>query len=302
MSSVKIYQSGFVALVGRPNVGKSTLLNAMVGKKLAIVSPRPQTTRQKIRGIWTTERGQVIFIDTPGIHKPKHRLGQYMVGLANSTLQEVDVVLFVIDGSDPFRPGDAMVSERLQHVTTPVFLVVNKVDAIPKQNVLRVIDHYRQQRSFTEVVPVSARTGDQVESLKELLLDCMPEGPQYYPEDELTDQPEKFIIEEIIREKVLQLTRDEIPHSVMVEVENMDLRQDNHVLYLRAIIYAERESQKGIIIGKSGAMLKQVGQLARRELEGLLGSKVFLELWVKVKNDWRNESVWLKRFGFDEEL
>lgn len=301
MASLKIYRSGFAALVGRPNVGKSTLLNALVGKKLAIVSPRPQTTRQKIRGIWTTDKGQIIFIDTPGIHKPKHRLGHYMVGLAQSTLREVDVVLFVIDATDPFRPGDAMVLERLQQVMTPVFLVVNKVDTVPKPNVLRVIDHYQKQRSFTEVVPVSARTGIQVEKLKRLLLDQMPEGPQYYPEEELTDQPEKFIISEIIREKVLQLTREEVPHSVMVEVEDMNLRQDNHVLYLRAVIYTERESQKGIIIGKSGAMLKQVGQLARRELEGLLESKVFLELWVKVKNDWRNESTWLKRFGFDEE-
>ncbi|MDQ0190471.1 GTPase Era [Alicyclobacillus cycloheptanicus] len=294
------YRSGFAAIVGRPNVGKSTLLNALIGRKVAIMSNRPQTTRNRIHGVLTTDEAQLIFIDTPGLHKPHHKLGELMVTAAENALKEVDVVLVVCDATENRPDLDRPVIDRLRDVQTPVYLVINKVDAVPKPELLKFIDTYRTLYPFQEIVPVSARKGTQLEALKQLILEQMPEGPKYYPDDMVTDHPEQFIIAEVIREKVLHLTREEVPHSVMVEIEQLERRDPGGILYVGAVIYTERNSQKGILIGKRGAMLKQVGQLARQELEALLGSKIYMELWVKVKKDWRNEPGWLRRFGFEE--
>lgn len=294
------FRSGFAALIGRPNVGKSTLLNAMVGQKIAIMSSRSQTTRNQIRGVWTTPESQVVFIDTPGLHRPKHRLGEAMVASAVATLREVDLVLLVCDATEPNHPNDALVLEHLQGVKTPVLLVINKVDAVVKTQVLQMMATYKDRWPFAEIVPVSAKDGTQVKTLMDLISARLPHGPQYYPADMVTDHPEQFIIAEIIREKVLQLTHEEIPHSVMVDIEQLEHREHSGVIYVHAIIYAERDSQKGILIGKGGAMLKRVGQMARVELERLLGNQVYIELWVKVKKDWRNEPSLLRRWGFDE--
>ena len=294
------YKSGFIALIGRPNVGKSTLMNALVGQKVAIMSNRPQTTRNRIRGVLTTESSQIVFIDTPGIHKPHHRLGEYMVEAAEATLREVDAVLFVVDATEPDHPLDELVLERIRSVQTPVFLVINKVDAVPKPRVLQMIADYNGRRPFAEIIPVSAKTGIQLDELRRSIEVQLPEGPKFYPDEMVTDHPESFVIAENIREKVLSQTREEVPHSVMVEVEQMERRENTDVLYVHAIIYTERESQKAILIGKRGAMLKRVGQLARQELEALFGNKVYLELWVKVKKDWRNEPSMLRRLGFED--
>jgi GTP-binding protein Era len=298
--SEQAFRSGFAALIGRPNVGKSTLLNALIGQKVAIMSSRPQTTRNRIRGVLTTEAAQVIFIDTPGIHEPRHRLGKYMVEAAVSTLREVDVVLLVVDAERPATREDHLVFERLAGLRTPVLLVINKVDLVPKPQLLEVIDRLRTVHPFRHIIPVSAKDGTQLDTLKRLLVAELPEGPKYYPDDMVTDHPERFIIAEYIREKVLHLTREEVPHSVMVDIEQLERREDSNVLYVHAVIYTERESQKAILIGKRGAMLKQIGQLARQELEALFGTRVYLELWVKVKKDWRNQPGMLHRWGFDE--
>jgi GTPase len=294
------FKSGFAALIGRPNVGKSSLLNALVGQKVAIMSNRPQTTRNQIRGVLTNEASQIVFIDTPGIHKPHHRLGEYMVEAAEATLREVDVVLFVCDATEPWHRDDELVLERIRNVQTPVFLLINKVDAVEKTLVLQLMAAYKDKRAFAHIIPVSAKDGTQLDTLVQLLVERLPEGPKYYPDDMVTDHPEQFIIAESVREKVLRLTREEVPHSVMVEVEQLEHRDATNVLYVHAIIYTERNSQKGILIGKGGAMLKRVGQLARQELEALLGTKVYLELWVKVKKDWRNEPSMLRRWGFED--
>ncbi|CAM3728071.1 GTPase Era [Alicyclobacillus pomorum] len=296
----KPFKSGFAALIGRPNVGKSTLLNALVGQKVAIMSNRPQTTRNRIRGVLTTNDMQIVFIDTPGIHKPHHRLGEYMVEAAEATFREVDVILFVCDATEPGHPGDDHVLEKIHGVQTPVFLIINKVDAVPKPDLLKMIADYSQKGPFAEIIPVSAKEHIQLDVLTSALAKLLPEGPKFYPEDMVTDHPEQFIIAENIREKVLHLTREEVPHSVAVVVEQLERRENSNVLYVHAVIYTERESQKGILIGKRGAMLKKVGQLARKELEALFGNKVYLELWVKVKKDWRNEPALLRRFGLDE--
>ncbi|MCL6442952.1 MAG: GTPase Era [Alicyclobacillus sp.] len=294
------FRSGFAALIGRPNVGKSTLLNALVGQKIAIMSNRPQTTRNRIRGVLTTDSAQVIFIDTPGIHKPRHRLGEYMIEAAEMTLREVDVVLFVCDATAPGHPEDDLVFERLTNVQTPVFLVINKVDAVEKARILEMIAMYKDRFPFREIIPVSAKDGTQLPELEKLLIAELPEGPKFYPDDMVTDHPEQFVIAELVREKVLQLTREEVPHSVMVDIEQMERRENSNTLYVHAVIYTERDSQKGILIGKRGSLLKRVGQMARQEIEALFGTKVYLELWVKVKRDWRNEPSLLRRWGFDE--
>ncbi|AVX30448.1 GTP-binding protein Era [Carboxydocella thermautotrophica] len=295
------FRSGFVAIVGRPNVGKSTLMNSVVGEKVAIMSDKPQTTRNKIRCIYTTDSAQVIFVDTPGIHKPKHRLGEVLNQAALSTLKEVDAILFVVEATAQPGPGDEFIIEHLVKVNTPVLLVVNKIDQLPdKQAVLPIIEAYRDLLPFAEIVPVSALYRDNLDRLVEVLFNYLPEGPMYYPPDMVTDHPERFIVAEIIREKILHLTRDEVPHSVAVEVEEMKERSSN-LVYVRANIYVERESQKGIIVGHQGRMLKQVGQLARQDLENLLGSKLYLDLWVKVKKDWRNREQILRQFGYREE-
>jgi len=292
------FKSGFVALVGRPNVGKSTLTNKLVGRKLAIMSDKPQTTRNKITAVLTTESAQLIFIDTPGIHRPKHKLGEYMVNVAQHVLYEVDVVLFLVEADQrEIGPGDRYIIEQLKRVNTPVVLVINKSDLVEKNALLPVIELYRHSMDFDQIIPVSAVTGLNVEALTGLLVELLPVGPQYYPEDMITDQPERAIIKEIIREKVLHMTREEIPHSVAVEIE--EIRPGNNdMVYVRALIFTERDSQKGIIVGKKGQILKKIGELARSDIENLLGSKVYLDLWVKVRKDWRNKDNSLKDFGY----
>lgn len=295
------FRSGFVALIGRPNVGKSTLMNEAIGQKIAIMSDKPQTTRNQIRGIYTDEHGQVIFLDTPGIHKPKSKLGEYLVKTAQNVFTEVDLILFLVDAEEGLGGGDQYIIERLKGVSTPVFLVVNKIDKVHPDKLLPFIEKYRQLHDFDEIIPISALKGNNTGRLLELILDRLPEGPMYYPEDQVTDHPEKFIMGEIIREKVLELTHEEIPHSVAVIIEEAKLRENQQTLYLRAAIVAERKSQKGILIGKQGTMLKQVGKLARTEMERLFGYRIFLDLWVKVRKDWRNEAQYLREYGYRDE-
>ncbi|MDH6365118.1 GTP-binding protein Era [Enterococcus sp. PF1-24] len=291
------HKSGFVAIIGRPNVGKSTLLNRIVGQKIAIMSDKAQTTRNKIQGVYTTPEAQLIFIDTPGIHKPKHRLGDFMVETAYSALREVDVVLFMINADQKRGRGDDFIIERLRNVEAPVFLVINKIDKIHPDKLLEIIEDYSQQMNFAEVVPISATEGNNVEHLMSTLVSEMPEGPQYFPDDQVTDHPEYFIVSELVREKVLLLTRDEVPHSVAVVVDSMK-RNENDKVQIQATIIVERDSQKGIIIGKGGKMLKNIGTQARKDIENLLGDKVYLELWVKVQKDWRDKQIYLQDFGY----
>ncbi|MEB6086099.1 GTPase Era [Enterococcus casseliflavus] len=291
------HKSGFVAIVGRPNVGKSTLLNRVVGQKIAIMSDKAQTTRNKIQGVYTTDDAQLIFIDTPGIHKPKHRLGDFMVETAYSALREVDVTLFMISADQKRGKGDDFIIERLRQSQTPVFLVINKIDKVHPDALLAIIEDYSSQMDFAEIVPISATEGNNFETLMKLLIDEMPEGPQYFPEDQITDHPEYFIVSELVREKVLLLTRDEVPHSVAVVVDSMK-RDHNDKVHIQATIIVERDSQKGIIIGKGGKMLKQIGTKARLDIEHLLDDKVFLELWVKVQKDWRDKHTFLTDYGY----
>lgn len=292
-----LIKSGFISIIGRPNVGKSTLLNQFVGHKIAIVSDKPQTTRNRILGILTTEDAQAVFIDTPGIHKPRHKLGAYMTRLAQKTLEEVDLVLYVVDASIPPGGGEEYILDQLQDIKTPVLLVLNKIDLIKKPELLPVIDWFQKRYSFQEIVPVSALNGENLEQLKMLITANLTEGPFFYPAEMVTDQPEVFVAGEIIREKVLHLTREEIPHAVAVVIEQMQQRP-NGVLYIAGVIYVERDSQKGIIIGKKGGMLKEIGKLARQELEAIFGSRVYLELWVKVKKDWRDDEQILRSLGY----
>lgn len=292
------FKSGFVIILGRPNVGKSTLLNRLVGSKVAIISDKPQTTRNRINGIVTTDRAQIIFMDTPGIHKPKHKLGQYMVKTAISSLEEADCILYLVDASAEIGPGEEWIQNLLKSVNTPVFLGINKIDLINKQRLAEVITALTSSQSFAEVVPLSAATGENTGLLIELLIKYLPEGPKYYPEDAVTDRPEEFVVAEFIREKVLQATRDEVPHAVAVVVEEMEDRE--RLLYISANIFVERESQKGIIIGKGGQMLKEIGTLARHEIENLLNCKVFLELKVKVKKGWRKQEIALRQLGYSD--
>lgn len=285
-------------MVGRPNVGKSTLTNALIGEKIAIMSDRPQTTRNKIMCILNTDNAQIMFLDTPGIHKPHHKLGQYMVRSAESTLKEVDVILFVIDVSEKRGAGENYIIEQLKKVKTPVILVANKVDKLEdKTKLFGIIAGYVNDYDFAAVVPVSALEDTDFKGLVDEITKHLPEGPAYYDEDMITDQPERVIAAEMIREKVLLNTRDEIPHSVAVEVEEFKVRAGGDI-YIRATIFVERESQKGIVIGAKGSLLKKIGQEARKDIEALLGDKVFLDLWVKVKPDWRNKDKALKQFGY----
>ncbi|MGX7329195.1 GTPase Era [Enterococcus bulliens] len=293
------HKSGFVAIVGRPNVGKSTLLNRIVGQKIAIMSDKAQTTRNKIQGVYTTDDTQIVFIDTPGIHKPKSRLGDFMVETAYSALREVDVVLFMISADQKRGKGDDFIIERLKKSDVPVFLVVNKLDKVQPDQLLLTIEDYAKQMEFAEVVPISATEGNNFETLMQTIESKLPEGPQYFPEDQVTDHPEYFIVAELIREKILLLTRDEIPHSVAVVVDSMK-RNDQDKVEIQATIIVERDSQKGIVIGKGGKMMKQIGTKARRDIEQLLGDKVFLELWVKVQKDWRDKQRYLTDYGYKE--
>ena len=300
MEQKQKHKSGFIAVIGRPNVGKSTLINTLIGQKIAIMSDKPQTTRNRILCILTQPDAQIVFLDTPGIHKPKHKLGEYMVKAAEGTLKEVDAIFFVVDASEKMGPGEYYILERLQATHKPVILVVNKLDLIEREKALPIISHYTSKYSFAGVVPISAKEEMNLDSLLEEVKKYLPEGPQYYPDDMITDQPERLIVAELVREKALQLTRDEIPHAIAVDVDEMTTRSNDDV-YIRATIYVERDSQKGIIIGAKGTMLKKIGALAREDIQNLLGSKVFLDLWVKVKKDWRNRDGVLHNFGFGDE-
>ncbi|MBR3051020.1 MAG: GTPase Era [Selenomonadaceae bacterium] len=293
------YKSGFVAVIGRPNVGKSTLINKIIGQKVAITSDKPQTTRSRIQCILTEDDAQIIFLDTPGIHKPKFKLGEYMLKAAEGTLKEVDAIFFVIDATEKFGGGEKYILERLSATTKPVILVVNKIDLLDREKLLPIIAEYSTRRNFAAVVPISATNGINLDELIDEAKKFLPEGVQYYPADMVTDQPERLIIAELIREKILHATQDEVPHSIAVDLEEFTER-DNGTIFIRATIYVERDSQKGILIGKNGAMLKQVGAAARPEIEMLLGAKIFLDLWVKVKRDWRNSIGALQSFGLKD--
>ncbi|MGM0523065.1 MAG: GTPase Era [Bacillota bacterium] len=294
------FKSGFITIIGRPNVGKSTFLNRVIGQKIAIMSDKAQTTRNTIQGVLTTDDAQLVFIDTPGIHKPKHRLGDFMVKLAENTLNEVDAVMFMINAEEGFGRGDQYIIDRLASVKKPVYLIINKIDQIHPDKLFTLITEYKDKYDFKEIIPISALEGNNVDHLLEVLTDQLEEGPQYYPKDQVTDHPERFIIGELIREKVLHHTREEVPHSIAVVVEKVEKNPDEKVL-VQATIVVERSTQKGIVIGKQGTMLKKIGHQARRDIERLLGNKVYLELWVKVKKDWRNQERYLSEFGFDPE-
>ncbi|KOP83486.1 GTPase Era [Cytobacillus solani] len=300
-NSTQGHKSGFISIIGRPNVGKSTFLNRVIGQKIAIMSDKPQTTRNKVQGVLTTDDAQFIFIDTPGIHKPKHKLGDFMMKVAQNTLKEVDVILFMVNAEEGYGRGEEFILEKFQSVRTPIFLVINKIDKIHPDKLMNLIESYKEKYEFSEIIPISALEGNNVETLLEQIKTYLPEGPQYYPADQVTDHPERFIVSELIREKALHLTREEIPHSLAVLIDKMERREDKDVVHVMATIIVERDSQKGIVIGKQGKMLKEIGQRARMDIENLLGSKVFLELWVKVQKDWRNKMSQLRDFGFRED-
>lgn len=294
------FKSGFVAIIGRPNVGKSTFMNKVLGQKVAIMSDKAQTTRNKVQGVLTTEQSQIIFIDTPGIHKPKHVLGDYMMKIAKNTLREVDAILFMVNVEESLGRGDEFIIELLKSNKTPIFLVLNKIDKIHPDQLIKEIEKYKDLLPFAEIVPISALQGNNVDRLVEVIEGYMPEGPMYYPKDTISDHPEEFIVAELIREKALHLTSQEIPHAIGVQVEKMTRVSEDQV-DIEATIYIERDSQKGIIIGKKGSMLKQIGQNARKDIEMLLGSKVYLELWVKVQKDWRNKPNFIRQIGYRED-
>jgi GTP-binding protein Era len=297
----KGYKSGFISIIGRPNAGKSTFLNKVIGQKIAIMSDKPQTTRNKVQGVLTTDKQQIIFIDTPGINEPRHKLGDFMLKVAKNTLREVDAILLMVDSVDRIGKQDRYILEMLKGNETPVFLVMNKIDLIHPDKLLSVTEAFRKEYDFADVIPISALEGINIDGLLEVLSKHLPEGPQYYPADQVTDHPERFIISELIREKVLHLTHEEIPHSVAVVIEKIKRDEDSEKIRVTATIMVERESQKGMVIGKKGALLKEVGVRARKDIEMLLGSKVYLELWVKVQRDWRNKQVHLRDFGFRDD-
>ncbi|WP_302226245.1 GTPase Era [Veillonella magna] len=299
MNKANTFKSGFVAVVGRPNVGKSTLINALIGDKIVIVSDKAQTTRNRIICVYTDEEKQIIFMDTPGIHKPKHKLGEFMVDAAIESLKEIEAVLFVVAGNEKRGPGDNFILEQLKKVKVPVFLVINKIDTLEREDILKTIVTYQEAYPFAGIIPISAKEKDNLDEVLKVLTDVLPEGPQYFPEDMITDQPERLIIADIVREKILLKTRDEVPHAIAVDVDEMKTRDDG-MTYIRATIYCERDSQKGIIIGKRGAMLREIGGEARADIERLLATKVYLDLWVKVKKDWRNKSGMLSELGYKE--
>jgi len=286
-----------VAIVGRPNVGKSTFMNYVIGQKIAIMSNVPQTTRNKIRGIYTTDEEQIIFIDTPGIHKAHNKLGDYMVQSSLSTLNEVDAIMFMVAANEERGAGDNFIIEHLKQVNKPVYLIINKIDLINPNKMLEIMDTYKDALDWKEVVPISATQGNNVSELMDTLSKQLPEGPQYYPEDQVTDHPERFIVAELIREKVLMLTRQEVPHSVAVVIDSLK-RQDKRKIHVQATIIVDRPTQKGIVIGHGGQMLKKIGTLAREDIERLLGDQVYLELWVKVSEGWRDKQSLLQSYGY----
>lgn len=294
------FKSGFVAVIGRPNVGKSTLINHIIKQKVSIVSDKAQTTRNRILCIHTDDECQIVFLDTPGIHKPKHKLGQFMDEAAYQSLRDIDAVLFLVSGNEKKGPGDMFVLDKLKKVTAPVFLIINKTDVMTKEDVLKKITEYHSLYDFDQIIPISARTGDNVEVVLDELKKVIPEGPKYFPDDMITDQPERLLVAEIIREKLFLSTHDEIPHAIAVYVEEMKQRTKDKV-YIRATVFVERDSQKRIVIGKHGSILKEVGFKARQEIENLLGSSVYLDIWVKVKSDWRNKAASLSELGYKNE-
>ena len=293
------FYSGFVSLVGRPNVGKSTLMNYIIGEKIAIMSPKPQTTRNKIQAILTKPDFQAVFIDTPGIHKTKYKLDDYMVKAAETTFSEVDAVLMLVEPLGRILPDDENVMERLKKTKTPVVLVINKTDTADEEKILPTIDVFSRAYKFADIVPVSALSGKNMDELLKVIKKYLPVGPKYFPDDMVTDQPERQIVSELIREKALRLLRDEVPHGIAVEINSMKKRPDRDLVDIEAVIYCERESHKGIIIGKGGNMLKNIGIKSREDITSLLGSEVNLQLWVKVKKDWRDSDFLLKNFGYD---
>ncbi|EHT8097099.1 GTPase Era [Staphylococcus pseudintermedius] len=294
------YKSGFVTIIGRPNVGKSTFVNRVIGHKIAIMSDKAQTTRNKIQGVMTQQDAQIVFLDTPGIHKPKHKLGDYMMKVAKNTLSEIDAVMFMVNVNEEIGRGDEYIMEMLKTVKTPVFLVLNKIDLVHPDALMPRIEQYQRYMDFAEIIPISALEGHNVDHFINVLKSYLPEGPQYYPDGQISDHPEQFVVSELIREKILQTTSEEIPHAIGVNVERMTQESEDRV-HIEAVIYVERDSQKGIVIGKGGKKLKEVGKRARMDIEHLLGSKVYLDLWVKVQKDWRNKSSFIKQMGYVED-
>ena len=294
------FKSGFVAIIGRPNVGKSTLMNHLIGQKIAITSKKPQTTRNKIQTVYTCEDGQIIFLDTPGIHKAKNKLGEYMVNVAEQTLKDVDVILWLVEPTTYIGAGEKHIAEQLQKTSLPVILVINKVDTVKKEDILQVIDNYRKLYDFAEIIPASALRGQNTKDIVNRLFKYMPYGPMFYDEDTVTDQPQRQIVAEIIREKALHALDEEIPHGIAVTIEKMRERKGQHIVDIEATIICERDSHKGIIIGKQGSMLKKIGSNARFEIEKMLEERVNLKIWVKVKKDWRDSDTLMKNFGYNK--
>lgn len=294
------FKSGFVAIIGRPNVGKSTLMNHLIGQKIAITSKKPQTTRNKIQTVNTCEDGQIIFLDTPGIHKAKNKLGEYMVNVAEQTLKDVDVILWLVEPTTYIGAGEKHIAEQLQKTSLPVILVINKVDTVKKEDILQVIDNYRKLYDFAEIIPASALRGQNTKDIVNSLFKYMPYGPMFYDEDTVTDQPQRQIVAEIIREKALHALDEEIPHGIAVTIEKMRERKGQHIVDIEATIICERDSHKGIIIGKQGSMLKKIGSNARFEIEKMLEERVNLKIWVKVKKDWRDSDTLMKNFGYNK--
>lgn len=293
-----MYKSGFISVIGRPNVGKSTLLNAVIGQKISIISDKPQTTRNKIQMVYTGLDFQIVFLDTPGIQMPKNKLGEYMLKISKSTLQEVDVVVFVVDESMQTGSMDSYIIEDLKDITTPIVLLINKIDKLTQEEVFQLIDKYDKMNLFKEIVPISALNNTNVDKFIQVLHGMLPEGPQYFPEDMITDQPEKFVISELIREKALINLEEEIPHGIFVTIDSFKEREDKNLIDVFATIICEKKSHKGIVIGKNGRMLKQIGQSARLDIENLLDAKVNLQLWVKVEPNWREKADKVKYFGY----
>ena len=296
----KEYKSGFVALIGRPNVGKSTLMNKIIGQKIAITSNKPQTTRNKIQTVYTCDEGQIIFLDTPGIHKAKNKLGEYMVNVAEKTLKEVDVILWLVEPSTFIGAGEQHIAEQLKDINVHVILVINKIDTVKKEEILVFIDAYRKILDFAEIIPASALRDKNADEIVESIFKYLPQGPQYYDEDTVTDQPMRQIVAEIIREKALHALNEEIPHGIAVTIEKMKERKNGKITDIEATIICERDSHKGIIIGKQGSMLKKIGSNARYEIEQMLEMKVNLQLWVKVRKEWRDSDLLLKNYGYNE--
>lgn len=294
------FKSGFVTLIGRPNVGKSTLMNRLIGQKIAITSNKPQTTRNRIQTVFTDERGQIVFLDTPGIHKAKNKLGEYMVNVAERTLKEVDVVLWLVEPTTFIGAGEQHIAAQLKTIKTPVVLVINKVDIIKKEEILKFIDAYKDICDFADIVPVSALKGQNTDTILEVIFKYLPYGPAFYDEDTVTDQPQRQIVAEMIREKALRCLDEEIPHGIAVTIEKMKVRPNGQVVDIEATIVCERDSHKGIIIGKGGAMLKKIGSAARFEIERMMEMKANLQIWVKVRKDWRDSDLFIKNFGYDK--